>query len=83
MSATEQLVAALCDDMMERLTPYLERQRATVVSEEDVMRMLGVSRKDTMAALRSKGLRGHRIDYRRWVYMMDDVEAFVEGCPDY
>lgn len=81
MSATDALVAAIGDGVIEYIKPLIERRR--VMSEEEVMKMLGIENKRNMSEYRKKGLKGHKLDYRHWVYFVDDVEEFVQGCNEW
>lgn len=82
MGATDPLIDAIAQGVVDQIKDIID-QRQSILPETDVMRMLGIDSKRRMAELRREGLRGHKVDTRHWVYMIDDVEAFVEGCPDY
>ena len=73
MGPTDALVAAISDGVIEYIKPFIERRK--VISEEEVMKMLGVENKRNMSEYRKAGLE----DYRHWVYFAEDVEDFVRS----
>lgn len=77
MGPTDALVAAISDGVIEYIKPFIERRK--VISEEEVMKMLGVENKRNMSEYRKAGLKGHKLDYRHWVYFVEDVEDFVRS----
>lgn len=83
MSATDLLVNEIAEKVVERLMPHVGGCAQTVLPEADVMKMLGVKDKGSMKELRERGLTGHRINYRSWVYLAEDVEAFVRSCNEW
>lgn len=83
MSATDLLVNEIAEKVVERLMPHVGGGAQTVLPEADVMKMLGVKDKGSMKELRERGLTGHRINYRSWVYLAEDVEAFVRSCNEW
>lgn len=78
-ASTDSLVREIAKGVLDEIKPYLEKQTARVVSEEELMEILGVKGKGTMAEYRKRGLKGHRIDYRHRVYFWDDVEDFIRA----
>lgn len=83
MGATDLLVNEIAEKVVERLMPHVGGGNQTVLPEADVMKMLGVKDKGSMKELRERGLTGHRINYRSWVYLAEDVEAFVRSCNEW
>lgn len=83
MGATDLLVNEIAEKVVERLMPHVGGRSQTVLPETDVMQMLGVKDKGSMKELRERGLTGHRINYRSWVYLAEDVEAFVRSCNEW
>ena len=83
MSATDLLVNEIAEKVVERLMPHVGGGAQTVLPEADVMKMLGVKDKGSMKELRERGLTGHRINYRSWVYLAEDVEDFVRSCNEW
>lgn len=77
MGPTDALVAAISDGVIEYIKPFIERRK--VISEEEVMKMLGVENKRNMSEYRKAGLKGYKLDYRHWVYFAEDVEEFVRS----
>lgn len=78
MTATDQLVDAIAHGVLDAIKLVL-KQQSKVVSEDDLMGILGVKAKATMAEYRKRGLVGHRIDFKHWVYFWDDVENFIRS----
>lgn len=78
MGATDPLIDAIAQGVVDQIKDIID-QRQTIMSEKDVMQMLGIDSRRRMAELRREGLRGHKVDTRHWVYFLDDVEAFVES----
>lgn len=83
MSTAEMFFDEIADRVAERLLPHVGGSAQSVLPEADVMKMLGVKDKGTMKELRERGLVGHRVNYRSWVYMLEDVEAFVRSCNEW
>lgn len=83
MGATDLLVNEIAEKVVERLMPHVGGSAQTVLPEADVMKMLGVKDKGSMKELRERGLTGHRINYRSWVYLAEDVEEFVRSCNEW
>lgn len=83
MSTADMFFDEIADRVAERLLPHVGNSPQTVLPEEEVMKMLGVKDKKAMKTLRDRGLVGHRINYRSWVYLTEDVEAFVRSCDDW
>ena len=78
MAASDQLVNSIALGVLEAIKPYIQQQ-TRVINEEELMRILGVKDKSTMATYRQRGLKGHRIDHRHRVYFWDDVENFIKA----
>lgn len=83
MSTADMLFDEIANRVVERLLPYVGGNPKSVLPEADVMQMLGVKDKGSMKDLRERGLIGHRINYRSWVYMAEDVENFVRSCNEW
>lgn len=78
MAASDQLVNSIALGVLEAIKPYIQQQ-TRVINEEELMQILGVKDKSTMATYRQRGLKGHRIDHRHRVYFWDDVENFIRS----
>lgn len=76
MGATDPLIDAIAQGVVAQIKDIID-QRRTIMSEKDVMQMLGIDSKRRMAELRREGLRGYMVDTRHWVYFTNDVEDFV------
>lgn len=83
MSTADMFFDEIADRVVERLLPHVGNGGQSVLPEADVMQMLGVQNKGTMKELRERGLVGHRINYRSWVYLVEDVENFVRSCDEW
>lgn len=83
MSTADMFFDEIADRVAERLLPHVGGSAQSVLPETDVMRMLGVKDKNSMKELRDRGLIGHRINYRSWVYLTEDVEDFVRSCNEW
>ena len=82
MGSMDALINEIAHGVLESIKPYLQRQSNQVISEDELMKTLGVKDKGTMAAYRKRGLKSHRIDYKHRVYFWEDVEDFIksESC---
>ena len=78
MAASDQLDNTIALGVLEAIKPYIQQQ-TRVINEEELMQILGVKDKSTMATYRQRGLKGHRIDHRHRVYFWDDVENFIRA----
>lgn len=80
---SDPLSEMIRDAVRDVLNEFNNRPQRNIYTEADVMKMLGVKDKGSMKELRERGLTGHRINYRSWVYLAEDVEAFVRSCNEW
>lgn len=82
-NTAEMFFDEIAERVAERLLPHMGGAPQSVLPEADVMKMLGVKDKGSMRELRERGLIGHRVNYRSWVYLAEDVENFVRSCNEW
>lgn len=76
---SDPLSEMIRDAMRDVLNEFNNRPQRNIYTEAEVMKMLGVGSRTTMAALRSNGLKSHRVGGNKRVYLLDEVEDYVRG----
>ena len=67
----------------EVLSEFSNEPKRFVYTEEEVMKMLGIQSKSTMAKLRHEGLIGHKVGSRSRVYLHDDLVDFIRMADEW
>lgn len=76
---SDPLSEMIRDAVRDVLNEFHNRPQRNIYTEAEVMEMLGVSSRSTMAALRRDGLMSHRVGGNKRVYLLDEVEDYVRG----
>ena len=67
----------------EVLNEFGNQPKRIVYTEDEVMEMLGIQSKATMAKLRNEGLIGHKVCGRARVYLHDDLVDFIRMADEW
>lgn len=83
MSTERSIADAIVAAVVPLVVEQVKRERG-LMHEDDVMEMLHIASKSTMAKWRSQGLKGYQPMGRDWFYFLDDVHVFIRrGGSDY
>lgn len=67
----------------EVLNEFSNEPKRFVYTEDEVMKMLGISSRTTMGKLRNEGLVSHKITGKSRVYLQEDIIDFVRMADEW